>query len=136
MILQDVKIMAVNRGKYKEISIRFQVKPEDYKMEEYERLHDQAIEGACGVLVWQPFGAEPTTREKYINLKPKFTDYAKFKFDVERDFGLEAYQKIKKNLKIDHLKDLELKYDTAEIAAILSEELYNLRLQSGFYDQI
>jgi hypothetical protein len=138
MILKDVKIMAVNRGRYKEISIRFQVKPEDYTMEEYEQLHDQAIDGTCGVLVWQPFEEkqEPETKDKYINMRPKFTDYAKFKLDVERDFGVEAYKKIKTNLGVAHLKDLELRHDIAEIGAILSDELYNLRLQSGFYDQI
>ncbi len=138
MIFHDAKLMAVNRGKYSEVSMRFQIKEEDYTIEEYLEIHDQAKFGVCGILVWQPFGEkqEPETKDKYINMKPKFTDYAKFKLDVERDFGVEAYKKIKENLEVDHLKDLELKYETAEIAAILSDELYNLRLQSGFYDQI
>ena len=149
MILDDVKLMVCNRGKYKDISIRFQVKSSDYTMDEYEKLCDQAIDGTCGVLVWQPFGEkteeilkndndnqtiQPQENTKYT--RPNTSKYSRFKLDVERDFGIEAYRKIKERLGIEHLKDLESTKDEAEIDALLKDELYNLRLQSGFYDQI
>ena len=148
MILHDVKLMVCNRGKYKDISIRFQCKSEDYSMEQYEELCDQAIDGTCGVLVWQPFGEKiktilkqnddnQTTESKELSPhKTNSSRYSRFKLDVERDFGVEAYRKLKERLKIDHLKDLELTHSTAEIDILLQEELCQLRQQAGFYDQI
>lgn len=118
--------MVCNRGKYKDLSVRFLIKLDDYTMAQYEELCDQAIDGTCGALAWQPFGEK---EEK----KPE-SHLAKFRREVVQDFGLEAYAAVKKRLGCEHLKDIP--GTEAEVSGILEEELFNLRKQAGFYDQL
>jgi hypothetical protein len=126
MIIKEAKIMIANRGKYKDLSIRFLVKPEDYSMEEYELLCDQAIDGVCGALVWQPFGEKVAP--------PKSKALANFRMNMIREFGEPAYRELKKKLGIEHLRDLQATKTEAEIETLLADELHNMRVQAGFFD--
>lgn len=126
MILPDIKILSVNRGKYKDLSIRFLLKREDYHLNTYELLCDQAIDGTCGTLVWLP---DLDTKDE----KPKDTLLSDFRTTVVREFGDEVYRKVKERFGVAHLKDIP--GGREDVSAILSEELFNLRSQAGFYDQ-
>lgn len=114
--------MACNRGKYKDLSIRFTIKSGDYTMDEYERLHDMAEAGELVAVVLQEHG------EKSAPIKDR--TLADFRMEVIRDFGHEAYRKVKARLNVEHLADLP----EPGRKELLLEELYQLRYEAGFYD--
>ena len=142
MIIKEAKLMSVTRGKYKDISIRFIVKPEDYTMEEYEKLCDQAIDGQVGALVWEKFNPDgqvenlPIVEAVERRIEQTKSIYSRFRADVMRDFGLAAYEKVKTRLGVEHLKDLEAKMEFPMIERLLGDELVELRKQAGFYDMM
>jgi hypothetical protein len=132
MIIKEARLMAVNRGKYGDLSIRLLVKPEDYSLEDYLALHDQAREGQTGAVVWETFNTDGQPAEKK---KKEASVYARFRSEVMRDFGIEAYNKVKQRLGVEHLVELEKDGDNiAQVAAILDGELIELRREAGWYD--
>jgi hypothetical protein len=128
MIIKEAKIMVCNRGKYKDLSVRFLIKPEDYNSETYEQLMDWAIEGTVGALVFEPFDANGQPAP----VKNDF--YSNFRAEVMRDFGIEAYNGIKSKLSIGRLKDLEMTQSPSEAESILLEALLELKMAAGFFD--
>lgn len=127
MKIIDTRILSVNRGKYKDLSIRFHLKREDYTMDLYELLCDMAIDGTTGTLIFLP---DLDSKDD----KPKDTLFADFRMTVIREFGDEAYRKVKERFGVAHLKDIP--GDREDIAQLLSEELFNLRKMAGFFEHI
>lgn len=121
MVIPEAQFMACNRGKYKDLSIRLTIKAGDYSLAEYERWHDMAEVGAVCAVVIEEHGEKVVEKDRTL---------ANFRMDVIRDFGNEAYRKVKERLGVEHLRDLP---EEGRVE-VLKQEMEQLRLEHGYYD--
>jgi hypothetical protein len=129
---KDVKITRIYDGKYGDLSVTMVIKPEDINDEDKKALRALWI---AGETVDIEINLRNNDKQVTIQdeVKKQSSKYNSFRMACEY-WGIN-YPHIKEKLKVEHLKDLEQKFDSQEIDVILKSELNNAKGLLGVYDK-
>lgn len=136
MNLKDCQIARVYRGKFNNLSVTINIKQEDFSPEMEEMLRSFWVTGnTVDVKIGEEFVANSIEElfKKVAKPVKKQSIYQWFKWQCER-LGVD-YEKEKKLLGVEHLRDMETTKSPQEIELFLRARITDIEMSLGLYSQ-
>jgi len=139
--MKEAIITNVHRSKFGEISIRFKFKKGDLTQEEIEEAYNRYEDGTPQEVEYQDFQPDPAYAQRKdfesVAHKKEQIIYQKFKRACIDYSGEDYYNRLKKHLGIEHLKDLEKNHSESMIKDLLGlQESYIFWKSRGYNHEI
>ncbi len=124
MNIQETIISRTYENKFGEFFITLKVKAEDITLEEREASRAACREGTLMEVALEKFQPEGMAGEHTYAIKKKpETPYQRFKRVCIDYSGEDYYNRLKKHLGVEHLKDLEIKHSPSMVKDLIEQQM-------------